>query len=46
MPVAGKTTGGRKFAQLLKQLEILPSDRFEYTTAGKLIDRYGGWLGS
>lgn len=27
---------------MLKQLEVLPSDRFEYTTAGQLIDRYVG----
>jgi stage V sporulation protein K len=27
---------------MFKQLKILPSDRFEYTTAGNLLSRYMG----
>jgi hypothetical protein len=30
---------------MFKQLNLLPSDRFEYTTAGNLIDRYVGGTG-
>jgi thiol-disulfide isomerase/thioredoxin/AAA+ superfamily predicted ATPase len=41
-PGTGKTTCGRRFATMLKQLEVLPTDRFEYITAGQLIDRYVG----
>ena len=41
-PGTGKTTFGKRFAQMLKQLEVLPTDRFEYTTAANLIDRYVG----
>jgi len=41
-PGVGKTTCSKRFAQMFKQLELLPSDRFEYTTAGNLIDRYVG----
>jgi hypothetical protein len=41
-PGTGKTTLGQRFAQMFKHLEILPSDRFEYTTAGNLLSRYMG----
>ena len=41
-PGTGKTTLGKRFAQMFKQLEILPSDRFEYTTASNLLSRYMG----
>jgi SpoVK/Ycf46/Vps4 family AAA+-type ATPase len=41
-PGTGKTTLGQRFAQMFKHLEILPSDRFEYTTAGNLLGRYMG----
>jgi hypothetical protein len=42
----GKTTMGRRFAIMFKQLNLLPSDRFEYTTAGNLIDRFVGGTGN
>ena len=41
-PGTGKTTCARKLAVMMKQLEVLPSDRFEYVTASNLIDRYVG----
>lgn len=41
-PGTGKTTCGKRFATMFKQLEVLPTDRFEYTTASQLIDRYVG----
>lgn len=44
-PGSGKTTMGKRFARMFKQLNLLPSDRFEYTTAGNLIDRYVGGTG-
>ena len=45
-PGSGKTTMGKRFAMMFKQLNLLPSDRFEYTTAGNLIDRYVGGTGN
>ena len=45
-PGSGKTTMGRRFAIMFKQLNLLPSDRFEYTTAGNLIDRFVGGTGN
>ena len=45
-PGTGKTTMGKRFAMMFKQLILLPSDRFEYTTAGNLIDRYVGGTGN
>ena len=41
-PGTGRTTCARKLAVMMKQLEVLPSDRFEYVTASNLIDRYVG----
>lgn len=43
-PGTGKTTCGKRFATMLKQLEILPSDRFHYTTANQLVGRYIGHM--
>lgn len=37
---------GKRFAKMFKQLNLLPSDRFEYTTAGNLIDRFVGGTGN
>jgi len=45
-PGAGKTEAAKRFAKMLMQLELLPTDRFEYTTAGNLIDRYIGGTGN
>lgn len=45
-PGSGKTTMGKRFAIMFKQLNLLPSDRFEYTTASNLIDRFVGGTGN
>ena len=45
-PGTGKTTMGKRFAVMFKQLNLLPSDRFEYTTASNLIDRFVGGTGN
>ncbi len=37
---------GRRFAKMFRQLNLLPSDNFVYTTAGKLIDRFVGGTGN
>ena len=45
-PGSGKTTCAKRFATMLKQLEVLPTDKFEYVTASNLIDRYIGGSGN
>jgi hypothetical protein len=45
-PGTGKTTCAKRFATMLKQLEVLPTDKFEYVTASNLIDRYIGGSGN